>query len=406
MSSPVTTALTDPEELELLAHDPRLLALADAFAATQRRRPGLRAGRRRRRSALLGGALATCGLLVAMLAPRGSGPSFTERAAAAIGTGSVLHVVLVAAQPGDSLVNLVSGAHRAQTTEREYWLDAERGIEHALVRRGGALTEDRLVNSGGAMVVAPSAAVHPALEAFVRGYREALSSGRARSIGGGMVRGVRVEWLEFRTAGGSRERVGVNRSTFRPVVVRSLDATGRGVGWRVGDIRLVPLARADLSLPEPRPAAPSLGGIADTRPLATAPAAALEGASTLWAGRGFRALRLVSVKLDTLRTAYPAGSGRRSQTSQGVRLLYAPPQSHEPYVEVAEARRPELAYSFSGGRETFDGNPIPAGDLVDVVSLGRETIGQLRVGSTYVTLRASTEALLLAAARRLRPMPR
>lgn len=405
MSSPVTTALTDPEELELLAHDPRLLALADAFAATQRRRPGLRAGRRR--SALLGGALATCGLLVAMLAPRGSGPSFTERAAAAIGTGAVLHVVLVAAQPGDSLVNAVSGARRPRTTEREYWLDAERGIEHALVRRGGALTEDRLVTPRGDMVdVAPPGAVHPALEAFVRGYREALSSGRARSIGGGMVRGVRVEWLEFRTAGGSRERVGVNRSTFRPVVVRPVDATGRGIDWRVADIGLVPLARADLSLPEPRPAAPALGGVADTRPLATAQAAALPGASTLWAGRGFRALRLVSVKLDTLRTAYPAGSGRRSQTSQGVRLLYAPPSRHGLYVEVAEAPRPELAYSFSGGRETFDGNPIPAGDLVDVVSLGRETIGQLRVGSTYVTLRASTEALLLAAARRLRPMPR
>ena len=83
--------LRDPEVLELLADDPRLLALADAVAATQQapRRPLLhRAGPRVAAVAVV----AAAAVVVALVVPKGE-HGIVDRAIAAIGDGRVMHVI-------------------------------------------------------------------------------------------------------------------------------------------------------------------------------------------------------------------------------------------------------------------------------------------------------------------------
>src|SRR5437016_3123671 len=85
--------LRDPEIVELLADKPELLALADAYADTQRSAKAK--GLRRAAPRILAVASAAAAVVAAVVLSTGGGGDhgIVDRALAAIGNGQVLHLV-------------------------------------------------------------------------------------------------------------------------------------------------------------------------------------------------------------------------------------------------------------------------------------------------------------------------
>jgi hypothetical protein len=371
----------DLEVAELLADEPALIAIADAVAATQRR------PRRRRLPALIGlGAIGLCLVAgVLMLLPHGGARgSLLPQALAAVGTGAVVHARIETSLPGTTVVDLRTGRTTPQTAAIEYWYDEERGQLRREVRRGGALVE-----GGG-----PSAAVDPALAAFVRGYRHALATGAARRLADGVVGGRRVAWLQL-GHGRYAERVAVDATSYTPVLVVP---HGSALAWRVLLIESTGRKEADFA-PRALPARPFRGDVTSSRPVSSGQ---LRGSP--WLGESWRGLRLVSLERQTLSRGYPPGQ-HGVERGSGVHMRYAA-DGQPRYVEVSVSRAPEPAYAFTGGAATFDGNPIPAAGKMEIARLagsGRQTfIGQLRRDDRYVTIWSGVRALCLQAARELR----
>jgi hypothetical protein len=383
--------LADREVLELLLDEPELLAIADAVAATH-----ARPARRPRLARLLGLAAAlVVALAVLHVAPRRPDDGgVVARALAAIGSAPVVHAVLEARHPYDSAVEIASGRRVPIAIRIEYWFDEERGELRTIVRRGGVVTDDRR---------GAAAELDPALAAFVTGYRRALAAGRARTV----ARDARVTWLELPTSAGF-ERVAVDRETFRPVAIRAVGPSGAPSAfvWRVATLEAIVRRPLDFrSAPRP-PVAPFRGDVRASRALSAGRAARLARWRVLWLGAVFERLPLASLELQQLTRGYPPESGRAPDRGVGLRAVYG---ARGRYVELAQAPVPEPAYAFSGGRSTFDGNPIPeegSMDLIETQGARRRTgcIGQLRVGGVYVTIWASRVELCLAAARALRPV--
>src|SRR5438093_898467 len=132
----------DPELLDLLHDDPRLLAIADAVTATQKRKARLP------RQLLAIPVIVAALIVVALFAPwQGSTPSLFDRALAAVGDEPVLHVVTQTSEPVDwQLVNLATGERSAPTftVRTEIWYDGERGLEHSITRTNGTVSDDWL----------------------------------------------------------------------------------------------------------------------------------------------------------------------------------------------------------------------------------------------------------------------
>lgn len=390
--------LSDPEVLELLRDEPELLAIADAIQATQRRprvvgrlpRPGL---------PVLAVAAAAALFLVILLPFRGEDAGVLEQALAAVGTKPVLHLVASTDSSKDSLVDLRSGRTTPTTIELEIWYDGRTGLQKAITRRNRTVVAEVVGSTR-------SGTLPAAVRLFVSGYRTALAEGTARAAGEGTIDGQPVVFVEVPEPAGGLVEVAVDRDDYAPIRFRLRgDAADGGTGpsWRVSALETRQPGQVDFSGGTTPPAGtPSAGAIFSSRAVSRAELVELTPFA-VWPGRRIDDLVLETMSLQGLRRNYPDG---RSDTATGVELRYGGPNNRQLRINVAA--RPEPAYRYAEGRLTFNLNPIPPPNVIDLVeqssAAGTNWFGQMRLGDAYATIEGYSRELVLAAARALRPI--
>lgn len=352
-------------------------------------------GRRWLFPAVPAASLAIAAVLVAFLWPFASGPQGTiERAAAAIGSHPVLHVVVgqpVAGRP--QLVSLSTGQPIQQTLATEVWFDATRDLKKTITRLDGIVINELLeTRAGGFSASGPVytcawIARHPseataagvscgadpqsgskprnvpeqaprlalALAGFVDRYETALASGGARELGRGTLDdGREVIWLRVTEAGDSSplpgdQDVAVDASSYEPILIRSSDRSFLPIRIEVAETE--PFDRSTFA----RPAvdyAPSVGEVVDRSEIAPVRAPELLGGRALWFGERLGDFRLVATLREELITSYPPAAGRKPSRSIGVAFEYAPvaddgTTSDRPALIIRQSTRCELAYRWS-----------------------------------------------------------
>lgn len=351
-----------------------------------------RNGRRRLVPAVPVASLVIAAVLLAVAWPFAGGPRGTiERAAAAIGTQPVLHVVFTQTAPNrPQLVSLSDGQPIQQALTTEIWFDASRDLKKTVTRLNGTVIDELLeTRAGGFSTSGPRytcawIARHPskataagvscradlqngasprdvpeqaprlalALAGFVDRYQAALASGEAREIGEGSLDGRKVIWLRVTEAVDSPLRggqdVAVDASSYEPLLVRPLDNS-------------IPPTRIDAADTQPyhrsifaRPAvayAPSVGEVVDRSLVAAVTASELLGGRALWLGEEWGELQLVATVREDLITRYPPASGREPSRSVGVAFEYAlvadDGTTGRSTLTVRQSRSCEIAYRWS-----------------------------------------------------------
>jgi hypothetical protein len=208
----------DPELLELLLDKPELLAIADAVSATQTWPRRSLSGRRSMRVVAIAAAAALA-VAVVLVLPGGK-HSIVDRAAAAIGDGRILHLV-IQAPTGVVDVNLASGRREIRHYRLELWADQQLRHIHGVMTYRGKTVADMLwpEDAKNGVTIGPS---DPALTALWSGYRKALEDGTATRAGEGNAFGHHVYWLRFRPVDKSPgSEVAVDAETYKPIVWRT-----------------------------------------------------------------------------------------------------------------------------------------------------------------------------------------
>ena len=129
--------------------------------------------------------------------------------------------------------------------------------------------------------------------------------------------------------------------------------------------------------------------------LTTAQASDVLGRRALWLGREFQGIPLTRIaKLETSRGYSPA-TGRWGHTQTGATFVYGPESaaSPKPYVHLWEATT--IVHEF------FRGKFVPPEGSLLLVTKGT---GTMRKDGLYVSIEGSSDDLVLAAARGLRPV--
>jgi len=421
MNATEGTAFADVELVELLEDEPELLAIADAIAATAQPSPVVK-GRRYGRRAVLSAVLAVAaGVAVALVAPwQRSHGSLSDLALAAIGSQPVVHVV-TETPTGAGLVDIATGRATPVVQRDEIWYDAARGLRRDLTRDGPVLLDDVLETPNGGftshgivydcawiaahpvaatkahvscnpsgdngtaprIVARPRPTLDPGLAGFADGYREALASGQAREAGTGTVDGRAVDWLVFPTSDGGTERVALDRSTHKPVLLE-----GPHLSVRIESIETIAYDPSDFARPTPdevpeRPSATNATDGATVDLSGAALAAAYPGA--VWAGAEVAGLPLVLAEQQTLSASFADGTAR--QSGPGLELGYGTLTSGghleptRPYVEIQEAPSPSLATMAGFVRGDFP----PVGALyVEPLSGSWSSGDVLGIGATEI----------------------
>jgi hypothetical protein len=422
----------------------------------------LRDARLRRSQALVrplaGVAAAVAALFaLALFQPwEGDSPTFLERALAAVDDGPVLHVVL-RGEWGGTLVDLETGERAPVHGESEIWYDAERRLVHHSSLLGGVVQYEEVYEHR---------KPPDDLVALAREYRQALESGSARVAGDDVIDGERVTWITLRRSMDVdvaddqlhewTQQVAVSRETFKPVALRETrdGKPGPGTFQRVLRLEMLPSGQGDFTAREGE----SLEGRVfkegrEAIPLAQARETL--GRTPLWLGRAHEGLSLAQAYRKTMATAgqreirvtgplarkaekcselrgeaggrcfraldYPKSLAVRpdgvftrgptvwdaEQTS--LQFFYGSvgdepstyrqdvvPRYDEPYVAITQTTQ-RSPFQRGAGRY------VPPEGSVFLAAGGRT--GFLRVGDLTVTVEASTEELILSAARALEPMP-
>jgi hypothetical protein len=423
MSASQYRVWTDPELADLLRDDPRLVAIADALTEAD----VIAAPRRRGRlvRALVLAAALSLGVALALVSPwsdSGNG-TLADRALAAIGTQPVLHVV--AELPAHSqLIDLKTGVATPVTDEKEIWFDGERGLEHTIYRSGGVVVWDQLDTPQGVITAAgprtysrPQPTIEPALQGFVDGYREALASGAATQTGKGTLDGVPVVWLSFALGSGDSEEVAVDTDTGRPLLVRM--CSGPCSTYRIRTIETTSIDSADFSRPAQSEAAKhEASGVKNDGNFLPVEVSAVPYAvpGAVWAGASFEGLPFAAASRDNFHTTFGDGA---AEDWSGAQLVYGAmssanvPDWGQPFVQLWESARPQSAYmgpaavsrlpaSKLDGRLLVPWSGPPPSPAPPLAIHG--LTGFAFVNGVYVTVRASSGELLIAAARALHPI--
>jgi hypothetical protein len=343
---------------------------ADGRVPDDVRLPGrVRSEPRRRRTALrfatAAAAVAVAASALAVTAPWEGGPTLVERALAAVGTGPVLHAVIVAPpQERDAVIEIASGEARTRERLTEIWFDASRDLKKTVMTLDGFVLDEILENAeggftrGGPVITCSWIAAHPveatklgvscradgengttprdipeqppileeSLAGFVDHYADALAAGRAREGGRGRAAGRDVIWLEIDVpaAGGGAarvERVALDSASYKPLLV---ETAGGATRFAIREIETVPYAPWLFTKPS-RITAPdggSGGSVKSKRVVSPAEAAAALQGKVLWLGENWRDYRLVETRLVDLRIGYGALSEREPTNVTGVELDY------------------------------------------------------------------------------------
>jgi hypothetical protein len=379
--------------------------------------------------------------------------TFLERALAAVDDGPIIHAVLRHGEGGTN-VNLETGERTRVHGETELWYDAERGRIRVASRLGGTVTHESVYDEAGAS---------RELIALGRDYRAALESGTVRTAGEDIIEGERVTWVVVVAemlphAGGPlrewTQQVAVSQETFKPVATR--DAIGGEPAehtlQRVLKLEALPADEVDLTIPKERVEEGMLQGGGE--PIAVDRAAELLGRAPVWLGPEHAGLALRQAHETWLRhgsakatllegqaaedaKACRLGPGGRARIEEapeacrrlresrgglriqggsvyvhgpvvwgekklGVSFTYGDEKdvfgplrpSTKPYVHVAESR--DRGALFHGAAY------FPPAGFTSLSWGGRS--GSLALDGIYVVIHASSEELVLSAARALRPM--
>jgi hypothetical protein len=451
--------------------DTRIAELLDDLTPTYDDRRGdwervvasARGGRGRRsrpwwlmRLGLVAAAITVAAGLVLAWPFQGSQGGLFDRALAAAGEGSVLHVVL-RGEWGGTLVDLKSGKRSAVRGENEIWYDTVRGRVHFVSRLGGVVLHEELYEP-----TQPPAD----LAALGREYKQALESGRARITGEATIDGEPVVWVTIHSemlpdvADGKdhewAQQVAVSRRTFKPVALRQTrdGQPGPETGQRVLQLDFLPEGAGDFTASKDG----SREGTALTQgrePIALEQARAALGRRPLWLGREYRGLPLAQVYRETTNTglrhevrvtgptaeaAIKCRDLRGGKAGDCIRALGVHPieirpdgvfTSEGPIVWTEEQSSLVIFYGTMGDDPStyakdvvplFDrpnltvtettqpwrfnrgaGSYVPPAGSVFVVAGGRS--GVLQVDGVQVTIEASNEEAILAAASELKAMP-
>jgi hypothetical protein len=368
-------------------------------------------GRRRRRRWLIGVVpalgLAAAAVAVALVWPFGGGPggSILERAVAAIGDGPVLHVV-VRSGWGGTLINLESGKRSQLHGEEEMWFDPQRGI-HQVSRFGGVLQGEALYPPGRVSYLDKT------LGGLANRYRRALENGSASVLGKDIVAGQPVYWIRVDTQmlpdvadhklHEWAHDVAVSQNNFEPVATRetrdgevgpdgismieSVETLSEGAG---NFTRLTPDRNGTGFM---------MGGRGQK--LSLPQANQLLGGRAVWAGPSVAGIKLVTVAKQDRAEDYNRQTKTWAKTYFSVTFSYGATgelgrPASGPSVQLSES--PTLDLGFQRG---VIGYSPPEGSIL--IFGGR--IGVMQTNGVYLALEASSEELLLATARALKPVP-
>ena len=370
------------------------------------------AGRRKRwavRAAVVGAAVVTVSL-VALAAPfESKRGGILERARAAIGDGPVLHAVLREGW-GGTLVDLRTGERSPLHAEREVWYDRSRGL-HAISRLGGVVEGEVFYER---LSMPPYE--RQVFDAIVGGYERAVRSGDARVLGPGEVDGVPVHWIrvheEFhRDVADDRSHewahdVAVSRETFEPVAMReTLDGKVSPDGvTRILRLETLAAGEGDFAAP-PRDDGDRTAmryGLGFDDPLALVETPLVLGRTPLWPGPAVHGVPFARAWEFELATGYSRETGRWRDSVVGVNFFYGavdeeglPKALRGEHVSIREVSR--LHPGFVTGTRNY----VPPEGTMRLT--GRT--GFLQRDGVYVTIEASSEELVIAAARALGPLP-
>lgn len=389
-------ALRDPEVFELLSDEPELLALADAIAATQRR------PRRFPKRALALAATFAVATAVALLAPWGErGPNVVDRALAALGSGAVLHAVVVYSAE-DAIVDLETGRSTPRVHRTEYWYDAARSMFRAKVSTDGMRVSEVVVTPrGGVSDIrrwtdgSAGAVFDPLLAEFATGYRQALEDGHAREVGRTTVEGRDAVVLEIERSKIETTTVIVDNENYRPLQFYSTYAGGRR-SPTLTVVEMETLLREPSQFADPAPSRvrPTTGSGTDGEPVTFDEAERALGVRPLWLGGRFVGSSYPVVERSRMTVTLSDG---RILAGAVVRLRYG-------RIHVAMAREPDAEFILG-----IDiGEPMPsAGSIAITHDWGgpRHWAGKLRSHGFWISIVAPTRRDLLDAARSLEPAP-
>lgn len=316
-----------------------------------------------------------------------------ERAAAAIGDGPVLHVVVQDGW-GGTKIDLATGARTEMHGTDEYWYDPTRGVRDvssfAGVVQGDAFYPPSRVQY-----------LDKTLAFLATDYRRALQSGAARLLGSDAIDGRPVYWIRVDTqmlpdASDGREHewahdVAVAQDTLKPVATRETrdGVVGPDGISRVESIESVGSASLTVTHPSPEGARMQFEQAGS---LTRAQASDVLGAPVVTAGDELDGLALSRIAKQT-RT-------EGDVTHTGVTLYYGPdsgggigtPDPAAPFLRVSETLT--LDSQFQRGVEGYS---PPEGTVL----VFGGTIGVMQRHGLHIALEGSSEQLLVDAARAL-----
>lgn len=443
------SVLRDPELVDLLADEPELLAILDAYATTQVEEAystapsstWRRAFAGRRRGPILAAGLGAAALASALaLLPMQLGErelGVVDQALAAVSTGPVLHAVLevpvsdVTHAPGPvsfTTVDLASGEERQVTATIELWYDPNRQLVRLLQRGGGAVTWELLetpagVQDGrGGRESAPPPTVDAALAAFFKGYKQALADGTAVVVGSETIDGRRAQWLRFppRNASGLPREIAVDTATYEPLLLRAVcpECSNAPPTYRVLALEGVSESRADFTPPTPR--SRDVTTYAGSRSVVSAAEArTLLGGDALWSGSAVGGKRLASIHLLQLSSHSDTPPSHANVIDRGVALQFvygersslgASAGTAGETVTISESADYEFVFSGFNFNNREAGQPLtlaggaipPEGEVALSSTRAGHWTAQLRANGLYVEIGGPSRALVLDAARALK----
>ena len=259
---------------------------------------------------------------LALLWPFGGGdrPGILDRALAAVGDGPVVHVVL-RGDWGGTEVDLRTGARTPVYGESEIWYDRDRGLVHNVSRLGGAVEYESVAHPTKSPpdLAALASEYRDALE---QGTARVAEEG---SVAGESVYWIvyRQEMLpdvadhrdhEF------SEQVAVSKSTFEPVGLRSTrdGVQGPGTLQYVVELETLPAGAGDFDA-SPRNEVDGLAFGEGKEPATLAAAPAILGARPLWLGHRYGDLPLGEIAKTTRSTGRVPEVELHGQAAEDVR---------------------------------------------------------------------------------------
>jgi hypothetical protein len=330
-----------------------------------------------------------------------------DRALAAIGEGSALHIVY-RGDWGPMSVELSTGEVEPIVAESEVWYDAKRGV-HQVWRLDGEVQSEHLIP-----VRELSVRQEEQLVALADNYRDALQSGKARVIGPGHIGGrpvfwirVRSEWLPDTSDGRNHlfsEEVAVDRDTYEPIYARST-RDGKpppgGGGQAIVELEQISADDADFDV-DKKTNIPSsfMGGAEFGKLLEPAEFSDALGGRPFWLGTSYKGKPLSDAREFVIRRR--ANRNAAWEETRGLYLFYGTLRRRnriplralsQPAVELEQFREvPRFWIGWADATVAREGRIVISGRRFGLV---------LRDG-TYISVRAPSVREILEAASELR----